>query len=192
MYELPTEIEIKDVPYRIRNGGDYRTILDIFSVLGDETLTQQERVISSLIIFYEDLNSIEDLNKLPDIEEAVKKMYDFFNVGSPESSAKEHRKLVDWEQDEQLITAAINSNLGKEIRLESYIHWWTFMGYYMSIGESTFATVISIRNKSAKGEKLEKWERKFKTENSQYFMIDTRSIQQKEDDAWLKEIWDKE
>ena len=68
MYELPTEIEISGVQYHIRNDGDFRMVLDIFSILGDEELTDQEKTISSLIIFYDGFNEIDDLNNFPDIE----------------------------------------------------------------------------------------------------------------------------
>ena len=47
---------------------------------------------------------------------------------------------------------------GREIRLDPNIHWWTFLGGYMEIGECQFNTVVSIRSKQSKGQKLDKWE----------------------------------
>ena len=52
-----------------------------------------------------------------------------------------------------------------EIREVPYMHWWTFIGKYMEIGESVFSTVVSIRDKKRKGEKLEKWEQDFYSHN---------------------------
>jgi hypothetical protein len=193
MYELPTEIEVGGVEYNIRNRGDYRIVLGAFSVLEDAELTSNERIISALIIFYEDINSIEDVYSLPDIEEAVTKMYDFFN-GEPQQkpTMKSHRKLIDWEGDEAIIVSAINNVARAEIRALDYLHWWTFLSYYMAIGESTLSTVVSLRDKTAKGEKLDKWERKYKQENPQYFMWKSKTADEIDAENWLKSVWNKE
>lgn len=166
MYSLPVTIKIRDNEFRIRNNGDYRIILDCFSALQDAELTNEERVISSLIIFYEDLNCYEDVVKLlsneDDFELAVKEMFNFFNCGQNNVGAKQDYKLIDWEEDAQMICSAINNVSKTEIRSVEYCHWWTFMGYYTSIGESVLSTVVGIRNKVAKGKKLEKYEQEFK------------------------------
>ena len=191
MYELTTEIMIEGCPYKIRNRGDYRVILDIFSVLEDPELEQSERIISALIIFYEDLNEVEDVYSLPNIETAVRGMYEFFNAGRGES-AKKSRKLIDWEGDSELICSAINKVAGTEIRLEPYIHWWTFMSYYMSVGECILSTVVSIRDKTANGKKLEKWEQDYKRENPHYFNWKYKTVDEVDAENWLKSVWNKE
>ena len=191
MYELTTEIMIEGCPYKIRNRGDYRVILDIFSVLEDPELEQNERIISALIIFYEDLNEVEDVYSLPNIETAVKCMYEFFNAGRGESG-KKSRKLIDWEGDSELICSAINKVAGTEIRLEPYIHWWTFMSYYMSVGECILSTVVSIRDKTANGKKLEKWEQDYKLENPHYFNWNYKTVDEIDAENWLKSVWNKE
>ena len=192
MFELPTSIEIEGKSYNIRNKGDYRTIIDCFLALDDLELSKVERVYASLIIFYEDLNDVEDITLLfgDNVIEAIEKMYLFFQCNQPQiDTPTSHYKLIDWEQDAMIISSAVNQVAGKEVRAEDYIHWWTFMGYYMATRESTLNTVIGIRYKMATGKSLEKNERKFKVENPQYFQIDVRSIQEKEDDLYVKSIW---
>lgn len=191
MYELPTEIMIEDVPYQIRNRGDYRVILDIFSVLEDPELEQKERVISALIIFYEDFNDIEDVLTFPYLEEATTKMYDFFNGNKP-SSGKKARKYIDWQDDEEMICAAVNKVAGQEIRLADYIHWWTFLSYYMSVGECILSTVVGIRSKIMEGKSLEKWEREYRNDNPQYFNWNHKTIDEIDAEEWLKSVWNKE
>ena len=191
MFELPTEIEINGEYYKIRKRGDYRMVLDVFSVLEDYTLTQTERILSALIIFYEDVNSIEEASSLPDMQEAVSKMFEFFNADRPAGKSSE-RKLIDWETDSAMIASAVNNVAGKEIRAEEYIHWWTFIGYYMAIGESTLSTVVSIRDKTLRGKKLEKWEKEFKRDNPQYFQWNHKTENDLEAEEWLKSVWNKE
>lgn len=192
MYELPTSIKVNGTVYPIRQKGDYRMVLDCFNALNDLELTQQERLLSCLVIFLEDIKTIEEVYRLPDLEEACKEMMLFFNCGQPENGKRPSYRLMDWQKDETLICSAINKVSGKEVRLEPYIHWWTFMGYYVAIGESALATVISIRNKQSKNEKLEKYERRFINENPQYFNWDRRTIEQIEEDKLLQELWNSE
>lgn len=193
MYELPTEIIIEGRPYSIRNKGDYRMVLDVFSILEDEELEQKERIISALIIFYEDFNELEDIVNCPDLEALLKQMYDFFNGDGPKKeNVKQSRKLIDWSNDSALICSAINNVAGKEIRTEPYIHWWTFLSYYMSVGESVLSTVVGIRDKLANSKSLEKWEREYKNENPQYFNWKYKTADEIDAEEWLKSVWNKE
>lgn len=189
MYSIPTSIEIDGVEYHIRNNGDYRVILDCFRALEDAELMPRERLLCSLIIFYEDFNSIEDIIKIKNVDEFVTKMYEFFNCGNQASGTKTNHKLIDWEQDEQIICSAVNTVANKEIRTEPYIHWWTFMGYYTAIGECPLSTIIHIRNKIVTNEKLEKYERKFRNSNPQYFTWNSKTVDEKEADLLVKELW---
>ena len=116
-------------------------------------------------------------------------MYKFFNCGSSNYGRQVHYKLMDWEQDEQLVSSAVNKVAGTEIRSVPYLHWWTFMGYYSSIGNSPLSTIISIRDKIVKGKKLEKYERDFKNENPQYFTWNKNTVEEEEADRLVKELW---
>ena len=192
MYELPTEIIIEGCPYKIRERGDYRIVLGAFSVLEDTELEQRERVISALIIFYEDFNDIEDVLSCEDLEQVTKEMYKFFNGDRQEGGAKEFKKLIDWDEDSAMVCAAVNKVAGKEIRSEPYIHWWTFLSYYMSVGESVLSTVVGIRDKMMSGKKMEKWETEYKRENPQYFKWNHKTAEEVDAEEWLKSVWNKE
>lgn len=190
MYDIPQSILMDGKEYAIRNKGDYRMVLDCFAALDDVELTAVEREIACLIIFYEDLNDMDDLSIFSDVNLAISEMYKFFNCGQTESpGAQVNYKLIDWQLDSQLVCSAINNIAGKEIRSEPYLHWWTFMGYYFAIGESPLATVVSIRNKIARGKKLEKYEMEFRRNNPEYFNLELKSLTQRENDALLRQIW---
>lgn len=190
MFEIPTSLQVGEQSLAIRNKGDYRMVLDCFSALNDIELTKQERVYCALIIFYEDFNSLEDLMSFKNLNEAVKKMYWFFNCGDNKGvGANKHQKLIDWEGDSQLISSAINRVANTEVRLAQYIHWWTFMGYYLAIGESPLATIVGIRSKIMDGKKLEKHELKFKNDNPQYFYWDNKSVEEKEAEEAILSLW---
>lgn len=195
MYGLPKTVEVDDKEYAIRNGGDFRVIIDCFIALDDAELSENERILSSIAIFYDEVQAIEDIFVLFNTEEklnkAVTAMYEFFNGGTEETGVKSKVKLVDWEQDEKLICAAVNSVAKTEVRVAEYMHWWTFLSFYMSIGDCTLSTIISIRDKIAHGKKLEKYEQQFRRDNPQHFKWKKKTVAQADADALLAEIWNK-
>jgi len=189
MYELPVSLSVNGLDHPIRNKGDYRMVLDCFNALNDLELQKQDRIVACLTIFLEEITDIKDVYNLPDLEEIVKQMMLFFNCGQEETGKKTNYKLIDWQKDETLICSAINKVAGKEVRFEPYIHWWTFMGYYMAVGESALSTVVSIRSKQSRNKKLEKNERQFVADNPQYFNWDRRTAEQIEEDEFLHSLW---
>lgn len=191
-WELPTSLEIAGKDYAIRT--DYKVILDILAAMNDpeifdpemtEEEKQQERVLTMLQILYIDFDSME----MKDWKEAAEKACEFIDCGI-KGDGKPKPRMMDWEQDAPIIVPAINKVSGKDIRSMEYIHWWTFMGLYMEIGESTFSTVINIRNKKRKGKKLEKWEQEFYENNKSIVDLkQKRSERSKEETEELRELF---
>ena len=169
MYELPTTVNVNGVKYGIRNNGDYRVILDVIAACEDSDLNSTEQAVEALIIFYADITCINDIwATFVDVKAAVNAMMQFIGMNQT-AGYNAHTKLIDWKQDEALIVSAINNVARTEIRALPYLHWWTFLGYYMAVGESSLSTVVGIRNKLAKHKKLEKYEQEFRKDNPQYF-----------------------
>lgn len=191
MYSLQTTISVNQASFGITDKGDFRMVLDCFKALNDDDLSDEEKIYASLMIFYEDINGFDDLRRYGDILPTLQQeMMKFFNGGEDEpQGAKSNYKLIDWDKDSNLICSAINNVAKTEIRALEYLHWWTFLGYYMSVGESALATVVNIRRKIAEGQKLEDYEKKFRTKNPEYFNIDLRSREQKEADDYVKGLW---
>lgn len=167
-YELPTSLNINGVAYTIRT--DFRAIIDILIAMNDPDLDQQAKTFIMLQILYEEWQNIP----FEDLTEACQKACDFIDCGQVDDPNKPKPRLMDWEQDGDMIVPAVNKVAGKEIRAVPYMHWWTFFGYFMESGECLFNTVVGIRSKKAKGEKLDKWEKKFYQENKSIIDIKTR------------------
>lgn len=160
-YDLPTSLEVGGRSYEIRS--DFRAILDICEAMADPDLSNDEKFWVFLTILYPDLDDIP----AEDMEEALKKACWFLDCGQEEEKQKKPKpKLMDWGQDFSYVIGPINHVAGKEIRSLEYLHWWTFISYYMEVdGDSTFGTIVRIRDKLARGEKLEKYERKWYEQN---------------------------
>ena len=164
MYSLPTIVTVNGVEYEITNRADFRVILDILMVLDDESLSELEKRVAILIIFYG-----ED-NIPPDGEEATKEVFRFINCYDDSIGHKTQTKVMSWKQDSQMIIAGVNRVAGQDVRALPYYHWFSFIANFMEIGESQLSFVCGIRNKIATGKKLEKHEKEFKNRNPQYFV----------------------
>lgn len=153
--ELPTSLDVNGTRYSIRS--DYRDCLRIMEAFADDELKMEEKKYISLVILY------RNFRKMPekDYEEAYKQLVWFLNGGDLEENKTPSKPVMDWKQDEALYFPAINKVAVREVRSMKYLHFWTFLGFYMEIGDGTFATVVSIRNKRNKKKKLEKHEEEF-------------------------------
>lgn len=181
-WEFPTSLNIGGIDYEIRT--DYRAVLDLFTALADPDLKDENEQITAymqsrviLEIMFPDCENIPAEH----IQEALDKVSAFIDMGISDDRKKP--KTMDWEQDAPILIPAINKVLNCEIRAVQYMHWWTFLGAYMEIGESLFSNVIHIRQKKAKGKKLEKWEQDFYNENKSlidFKQKDQRSNEEKE------------
>lgn len=84
--------------------------------------------------------------------------------------------MIDWEQDAGIIFPAVNRIAGFETRGCQIIHWWTFYGWFMEIGDGLFSQVLSIRQKLSKGKRLDKWEQEFLNNNPKLCKLEKEKI----------------
>lgn len=150
MYDLPKSLAVCGTEYDIRS--DFREILDIIGILNDEELENQERAFVALLFFYPDFKEMPSEH----YQEAVEQCFWFINGGKHEKTEeKPSLRLMDWEQDFQFIISPVNRVIGREIRADAYLHWWTFLSAYMEIGECTFAQIVHIRDAKSRGKPLD-------------------------------------
>lgn len=173
-YALPTTLEVGGVERAIRS--DYRAVLDVIGVMSDVALDNEGRAVLALRIFYPDLDDFPRR----DLQEAVDRML-WFVAGGKDDRGKRRPRVMDWQQDFQLIAAPINRVLGYEVRSCEYLHWWSFLSAYYEIGDCTFAQVVAIRKKLKRGKKLDKGEREFYSDNRD--VVDLRTKETAEESA---------
>lgn len=154
-WSLPTTAVIAGVEYEIN--ADYRDILQIMEYLQNPDQPEYVRWHVAVALFYE--------GEIPEehAQEAMECLASFITCGEPEE--KPGPKLLDWEQDAQIIVADVNKVAGAEIRSLEFLHWWTFVAYFHAIGEGQLSTLVSIRDKLHRGKPLEKWEQEYYRRN---------------------------
>ena len=159
-WELPRALNIGGRDYSIRY--QFGAVLDILAAYNDPELDSSEKTEVMLTILFPDFSDMPE----KDIPEAMEKGFSFIDCGQKDDG-KPKPKLIDWEQDAAIIVPAVNNVARCEVRSVPDLHWWTFWGYFMSIGDSLLSSVIHIRSKKAKHKKLEKWEEEFYRENQE-------------------------
>ena len=173
-YGLPTTVTIGDEEIPIRS--DFRAILDIMEAFNDPNLDDYDKTEVMLDIFY------PEPDRITDMQEAINQCLIFMDGGKKQGTKKKSPRLVDWEQDFDHIIAPVNRVLGYEARAVEYLHWWTFLAAYMEIGgDCVFSQVVSIRDKKARGKKLEKHEREWYRRNRDMVDLKTHLSDAQED-----------
>lgn len=182
-WELPESLTVGGTDWKIRT--DFRAILDILKYFSDPEYELDEKWEICLDILYEDYEKM-----FPDLkQEAAEKAVWFIDMGI-EDDGKRMPHTMDWEQDAPIIIPSVNKVLGTEIRSAKYIHWWTFLGAYMEIGNGLFSQVLGIRKKKAKGKRLEKWENEFYKENKNLIDLKEKyTEEEKEEQKRLLELF---
>lgn len=176
-WELPESLEIAGRDYEIRT--DFRDVLNILRAFHDPDLGEDEKVYVCLFILFEDFGSLSPAL----YEEAFKAAIRFIDCGRDWGEApKKSPRVMDWEQDSGLIFPAVNKVAGVETRSAGYMHWWTFMGYYMEISDGVFSTILGLRQKRAKGKNLEKWEREFWQQNKDLCVLKKKLSQEEQEE----------
>ena len=154
---LPMQAELGGVRYAIRS--DYRDVLELLRWLNgqaDPALDQSERWYVAMRLFYPEFAALPQ----PLWPDATQFLTEFLAAGRREQP-RPGPALMDWQQDAPLIAAGISKAAGQDVRTLPYLHWWSFFGWFDSIADGPFATVVALRDKLRRGKKLEPWEREF-------------------------------
>lgn len=176
---LPQTLNINGRAYKIRS--DYRDILQIIAAFGDKELSDEEKAYVCLKRLFIAMESIPK----SDYQDAYEAAVTFIECHI--SDRKPSPKVVNWEKDEQLIFPAINKVAGMEVRAVPYMHWWTFLGYFQSIDrEDIWGFILTIRQKRAKGKKLEKYEKDFLNANRDICEVEFREEKITTEDSLAK------
>lgn len=156
-YNLPLSLRVRGVDYEIRE--DFRPALDILSAFSDDSLTDGQKIQAAVEILFWPIIPPEE-----HLQEAFEKAVWFLDCGIEQDDTIRPRTM-DWEQDAAIIFPAVNKVAGFDTRSPVLTHWWTFYGWFMEIDDGLFSQVLAIRQKRAKGKRLDKWEQEFLKDN---------------------------
>ena len=149
-FDLPVSVSFGGREWPIRT--DYRDVLRVLAAFEDAELTDGEKVYVCLKNLYPEFAEIPPGLWQAAFDAAVA----FIDAPGGSGPSGGGHRTMDWAQDAPLIFPAVNRVAGFEVRAAGELHWWTFLGYFMEIRDSTYATVLALRQKKARGQRLEK------------------------------------
>lgn len=170
IFDLPSTLEFGGRSWDIAT--DYRDILRILTAFEDPDLPDEEKATICLYNLYVDFEEIPR----EQLQEAFDAALAFIDHGGADDNGGP--RTMDWTQDAPLIFPAVNRAAGFEVRSVDYMHWWTFLGYFMEIKDTVYATVLGLRQKKARGKKLEKSEQDFWKHNKSICVLRRRETEE--------------
>lgn len=179
--ELPSFLEIEGKKFEIKT--DFRDIIKIFSEISDEKLNDIEKIYIILDKLF--LNS--EIFGVEDIFSAFKKAKWFLDGGKDYSeNSKDTPKIFDWEQDFDFIISAVDQSVKTvETVLDlKYMHWWTFLRKLSERKDTRLDSIITIRDKLNRHEKLDEFERRILSENHDLIFIKNNEMKKFEEEMW--------
>jgi hypothetical protein len=157
-WTLPESALIGGRNYRIN--ADFRDVLEVIETLNNTEEDEAVKRYVAMSLFFDEFETMPE----EEYVEAFLFMAEFISAGEEDDGV--HRpKLIDWEQDRNIIASEVNKVAGTEVRALKFLHWWTFLGYFSCIGDGQLALIVSIREKKNQGKKLEKFEQEFYRKN---------------------------
>ena len=162
---------------------DFRDVLEVIECLNNAEEDETVRRYVAMALFYDGFENMPHEY----FADAFRFMVDFISAGE-EDEGQTHPKLIDWEQDRNIIAAEVNRVAGTEVRALAFLHWWTFIGYFSCIGDGQLALIVSIREKRQKGKKLEKFEQEFYRKNRHRVDLKQTVTQAEQEvfDKWIR------
>lgn len=172
--ELPQKLKVGNRCYKIRT--DFRDILKILIASNDPELLDEEKIYICLFILYQDFDTMP--------QELYSKAYEqasWFIDNGTRKEQKKQVKVIDWEQDAPILFPAINKVAGFEVRRQNYMHWWTFLGYFMEMSEGAYPHILALRMKKSKGKKLDKTELEYWNANLDICRLTTKLSEEEQE-----------
>lgn len=179
---------VVDLPYSLTVNGeeraincDFRDIILICNAFNDPDLRANEKTQIMLTNLY-----VDDWLEFGNIEEAIKQAVWFIDWGKEYKEQENSPRIMDWEQDYNLIIAAVDKSVKTvETCLElPFMHWWTFLSKFSERGECQFSTFTNIRDKLNKNKKLEKHEKEMLRENRDQIILKNKAATAFESELW--------
>lgn len=150
---IPETVEIGGAEHRINY--DFRTSMLFEIMMGDSSLSNEEKAMNALYLYYGEITE--------DPDEAIGKLLWFYRCGEEKRQKKQKRfdektgKFVEveddpvdpvysFEHDAPYIYAAFLQQYGIDLTVED-MHWWKFKALFRSLSEDTkFVQIVGYRS----------------------------------------------
>lgn len=132
--QLPDKVKVDGAEYPINT--DFRAIILIDQIMHDKELSDTERILSALNIFY--------IEKAPEqTTQAIEKLVWFFRCDRKQDEQEKrrgrfqkHTRAIDYSIDSRLIWAAFLQEYRIDLTQPMNLHWWKFCALMENLSDN--------------------------------------------------------
>lgn len=124
---------------------DFRASIRFEMLMEDPSVSEEDKTIEALGIYYGTDGMQEDFMPPMPIDEAIEKMLWFYRAGKEESASEGTRKgaqIYSYAFDDEYIFAAFLEQYGIDLQDIPYLHWWKFKALFL--GLKSDARIVEI------------------------------------------------
>ncbi len=177
---------LPDVIDGIKMNVDFRTCILYELLMNDPEITEQEKVIQAIELFFGN----QDLSKY-DLKDVASRIM-FVYSGSRklhETSVEEAedttkiKRIYDFQEDANYIYSAFLEQYNIDLNSIDFMHWWKFKALFNSLSEKTqFSKILGYRSINLSEIKDKKQKAYYSKMKKQYALKDNRTEEEKEQD----------
>lgn len=161
---------------------DFRISILFELLMLDDTISEKDKIIQSLQLYYPKLEKIKNLN------EAIENMLWFYRCGKELANSKKTNKdtkkqIYNYEFDAEYIYSAFMQQYGIDLQDIEYLHWWKFKALFNGLAENTqFVKIMGYRAMDISKIKDKKEKKRYRELQRLYALPDMRTEEEKEYD----------
>ena len=169
---------------KIEFNTDFRISILFELLMQDDTVSEQNKMMQAIRLYYPRLEQITDSNKaIEDVIWFYRCGKELANSNKKEKNAKQGKQIYSYEFDDDYIFSSFMQQYKLDLQDIKYLHWWKFKAMFDGLNENTkMAEIMGYRAMDISKIKDKEEKKRYKNLQEIYALPDMRTAEQKEAD----------
>lgn len=163
---------------------DFRISILFELLMQDDTVSEQNKIMQSLRLYYPRLEQITNVNKaIEDVIWFYRCGKELANSNKKGKNGKQGKQIYSYEFDDDYIFCSFMQQYKIDLQDIKYLHWWKFKAMFDGLNENTkMAEIMGYRAMDISKIKDKEEKKRYKNLQEAYSLPDMRTAEQKEAD----------
>ncbi len=169
---------------KIEFNTDFRISIMFELLMQDDAVSEQNKIMQSLRLYYPRLEQITNVNKaIEDVIWFYRCGKELANSNKKGKNGKQGKQIYSYEFDDDYIFSAFMQQYKVDLQEIKYLHWWKFKAMFEGLSENTkMAEIMGYRAMDISKIKDKEEKKRYKNLQEIYALPDMRTAEQKEAD----------
>lgn len=169
---------------KIEFNTDFRISILFELLMQDDTVSEQNKIMQALRLYYPRLEQITNVNKaIEDVIWFYRCGKELANSNKKGKNGKQGKQIYSYEFDDEYIYCSFMQQYKIDLQDIKYLHWWKFKAMFDGLNENTkMAEIMSYRAMDISKIKDKEEKKRYKNLQEAYSLPDMRTTEQKEAD----------